>query len=606
MDIAGTLKETSLRTAVISLVFGICCAFATGYLTSGDARCTIDVDFFVALFLSAILVWLLLEGLQVGLYYLAKQPDSDMGFLSHLLYCENKSAPTQVVRLALPMLVLWLPYLLLSYPGNLSNDTSGQVAMYFAMFDDSVDYPLSNHHPIFDTLIFGGIIYPVSCVTGNARLGLAVCILVQMIFTATSFSVSLTCARRVWRISPRICSIAWALVALFPLFPLIVVSLSKDAFFGWLYVLFFTLVADTLIRGFRIPNYNRRIAAFVVLGALLGLSKQFGAYVVIGSLALVAVFGDAKRSEKLKMLMPCATTAIVMWLILPSALVAFNVQPGGQQEALSVPFQQSALTYIRHSSEMSPDEVEIINEALIVDVSELSTTYDPFSADYIKGFSQNGRTFDRYLETWAKQGLRYPIDYIDAWAALEAPLFSTATIQPVFSSELHSWDPGVMPESFYEKPAFASVASEVMHDVYHWIARIPVLSLPLMPTFYVFVVPLTFLLMMSRRTENRRNMLLILTPVALSVAGLLVSPTVREGSEMMRYTIPFLYTTPIILMICVLPKMPLDLGDRQPVKRRRVHTGEHKRRPRPTVSRNQRSRPSVTRTVPMPLRICPA
>ena len=250
-------------------------------------------------------------------------------------------------------------------------------------------------------------------------------------------------------------------------------------------------------------------------------------------------------------MIPVILTLALMWMVTPAMLATFNIAPSGEQEVLAIPLQQSALTYNRHSEDIPINEKEVLGACFAKDLDVLPDVYNPYSADPIKGYGQYGRSFDGYVTVWINQGIRYPQDYFDAWAALESPLLSDAIIQPVFNSNMHSWDPGYLDKRFYEKGPFFDKASTTLNLLYDWLSHLPVLNILFMPTLYVIIIPWLFFLLALGGDTNVRNRLLMLAPSMCVLLGLLVSPTVRECAETMRYIIPCLYSAPLLLTLIV-------------------------------------------------------
>lgn len=144
--------------------------------------------------------------------------------------------------------VCWLPYCIALSPGSINYDTTGQIVQFVSLLENG-DYPLSDHHPVFDTLVFGVFFCIGDALVGDMRAGLQVLIVLQAVITAVAISWSIVRAVVSWGVPRSLAVVLFLLVALLPMFPLAVCSLSKDTFFSWLYVLFFTMVVDLAVRG---------------------------------------------------------------------------------------------------------------------------------------------------------------------------------------------------------------------------------------------------------------------------------------------------------------------------------------------------------------------
>ena len=108
--------------------------------------------------------------------------------------------------------------------------------------------------------------------------------------------------------------------------------------------------------------------------------KKTGVYVVIGTLLLMAI---PYRKQFARLLLPLFASALVMWIVLPRIVFPLlDVAPGGKQEMLAIPFQQTACYVVNHSEELSEWEDQAIDAVLHIET--LPERYDPSSSDPVK------------------------------------------------------------------------------------------------------------------------------------------------------------------------------------------------------------------------------
>lgn len=55
------------------------------------------------------------------------------------------------------ILIAWIPYMVAYYPGTSFGDTSTQIEMFLSYIQGKAF--LQDHHPVFDTILFGGFIW---------------------------------------------------------------------------------------------------------------------------------------------------------------------------------------------------------------------------------------------------------------------------------------------------------------------------------------------------------------------------------------------------------------------------------------------------------------
>ena len=105
-----------------------------------------------------------------------------------------------------------------------------------------------------------------------------------------------------------------------------------------------------------------------------------------------------------------------------------------------------------------------------------SINYDPIIADPVKGVAKtkDSEAYWTYLKVWAEQGFRFPRTYFDAWASLDAGLFSGRPCKFVTDSLGHVDGMSYVPESTFEKPSGNQAASAFISTAYLSLAEVPV------------------------------------------------------------------------------------------------------------------------------------
>ncbi len=505
---------------------------------------------------------------------------------------------------AVVIFVCWLPYLIALYPGTLSNDTFEQLAIYYSTFVTGQEFRLADHHPLFDTLCMGFVVHAGEHLFGSVKAGVFLYVVLQAAATSLALAATAVYARRRLRLSALWCRVLVGVYALFPLFPLLVANMSKDSFFGWVFVPFVIGVMEVCrTRGAALAD-RRFLIAFVVVTLLSCLTRKLGIYLTVGTLlvlivvaavndrrarrggtehanaqatqgkapsnstraddapAVVAANGASASEEPSsgalgiassdaasahpwrRAWIPLVCAAALMWVVLPLGFRVVGVTSGGAQEMLSIPFQQTGLYVTRHADDMTDSEFEDIDTLL--DMSTIADRYTPGSADGVKGYSNLGTTsaYLHYLQAWLAEGPRHPKTYADAFGATTAGWYTTDPIAVLFDSSWHSsYEPDVMPTEFWEHEGNAAAASALASFYEAWEAT-PLFNLLIATGSYVTFLPILALsVLMSRR---RPYGIAALVPLAGLVAGVFVSP-LSTGAEAMRYALPFVYLTPLVV-----------------------------------------------------------
>lgn len=458
------------------------------------------------------------------------------------------------IRMALQvaglLLACWLPYLLLMYPGNLSNDTTGQLTMFYTLMGHGERW-ITAQHPVFDTLVFGAITYPFYA-AGHFRLGVF-CLHLPAGAAHRGFvwgrlrvdQEAPECPRQPGRLG-------LGFMALCPIVPIMVCSLSKDTFFSWVYLIWLVFFSDCVVCG---HVDKRHFVVLAVSGALMVLTKKYGFFVAVLSLIVLAISFALKRGRRsaLASLLLVAVVGFTYGVCLPVLSTVTDASPADRADTLIVPVQQVAMAYSRYPENFSSEDLETVSQFVGIATIDSGNWYQT-NSDTIKiigdlsipgGFTDE--QVARFLEVWVRMGLKHPGAYVDGWLTLESPLFTFEAFLPMFDSEWHTWaDPNVIPDACFDKAEPFAQLSVQISDWYSWLVAVPVLKLFLAPSLYALIIPAYFLVSVLRR---KKALLPVLAPVIVTFLGLLISPMVQPNPETMRYLMPFVYTTPVLLCI---------------------------------------------------------
>ena len=230
------------------------------------------------------------------------------------------------------MFAFWVPYLVAFAPATMGYDTFYQIFQFFPDHGPTLLIPwepsqswipnrFCDHHPVFDTLIFGGAAYASEALSGSWNLGLLTLAVLQMLAMAFTFSTACAYASRL-KTGPVIRLAAYAFFCLCPIVAFYSVTIIKDTFFSWVCVLYFLVVAEAVItRGGAFSN-RRLLVAFVVLSVLLRLVKKTGVYVVIVECVVLLAFCRGHR-------VAVGATALSCTLVMFAVAAASIREPSG-------------------------------------------------------------------------------------------------------------------------------------------------------------------------------------------------------------------------------------------------------------------------------------
>ena len=370
--------------------------------------------------------------------------------------------PLHLAVLTVILLVSWLPIIILMLPTSFAADTVAQIlwARGYPAFDPSSrellpGYIASDHHPYLDTLIYGAFDWVGHGLFQNDAIGYMLYGACQSVLTAFSL-MFITCyvVDRL-KVPKAIGWVALAFYALVPVFAMhsqvIVKDLTSMPFFiFWMtcYLAMLKQACGNKICGQKVSGRGkvsgRVIAGLIVFGILAALMRKTLIYVELLAL-LIALFIVA--GNRIKVLATMLACVVVVSVFVPKVVLpALNVAPGGAQEALAVPAQQTTKALIDHYNEMSKQDIETISKVLNIDVAKKN--YSAASADPVKdnAVNRNASTKDKiaFLFVWFRQGFSFPMSYIHAIAYQRNLYLYTADVGKQLLGEFPSvrwgWD----------------------------------------------------------------------------------------------------------------------------------------------------------------------
>ena len=409
-----------------------------------------------------------------------------------------------------------------------------------------IDSRFSDHHPIFDTLVFGCFAQLSDMLTGSWNNGVFAFTLVQSAATAFSFSYAISFMVNLG-VSKKHAFLVLAFLAVIPIYPIYAATMVKDSLFSWLYILYFVWILK-LIKYEKGSEQNKGLfLGFIILCVLLALTKKTGVYLVALTSALLVVFF---RQYWKQLICSAVLPVLITLVLLPCVIFPIaNVAPGGKQEVLAPLFQQTARYVMVHSGQISESESDAIDRVL--DYETLSERYKAQNADPVKFMWNYDCTADDlidFLYVYVKEGFKDPWCYFEAWFATASGYLSPTedgaiTIYTTTGSSGGALSGKIsLPES--AEPIRSSLAV-----LYSEMASIPGLSILFSLVLYCFWIPIVALL---ASVKSNRELLPLFIPTALSLVFCIITPVVHA-----RYALPLIYTAPLLVVLATTPSLLL-------------------------------------------------
>lgn len=306
----------------------------------------------------------------------------------------------------------YMPFLILSYPGNLCWDVIGQIEQVI------LRNGFSTHHPLAHTLLVGGLTQLGMTMFGSYEVGLFlyVCLQTILLASAMAFTIAVLVKRKA-DFKVILCVLLLYLVT--PIYSNLTTTPLKDVpytAFVTCYAVCFALLSETpeLIK-------NRRFCvAFVLLQLGVILLRNNGQPLVLlsGLGGFLFTFKRYSVKERIKSLFVQFLTGVVLGSLIMSLLAGIcSATPGSKGEMFSVFFQQTARYLQFYKAELAEEE-RVAIEAVLGDVNEVAAEYNPDIADPVKAFYQKDAATEElaaYLKAWFQGFRKHPAVYAEAF-----------------------------------------------------------------------------------------------------------------------------------------------------------------------------------------------
>lgn len=437
------------------------------------------------------------------------------------------------------MVVIEIPYWLFFYPGTAMADALLQLTMYYG------PHTLSNHHPVFSTLLMGGL-NDVGRMIGDNNFGLFFYLFLQSITQFSVFSVVFVFAKK-YKVDCRIRVGILAFFAFFPAFQIYAITLVKDTSF-YIALFLFTL----MMIGYWLDSKNHFIwvVGLLVTSVLTWMFRNTGFYVVlIGFISLMFKDKNWKRIAKLITL-----SAIILMLNTfyhNTFLPIIGCAEGSIREMLSIPAQQTARYCAEHADEIPFEEREILESVFLCTAEELGGKYNPELSNNTKEsflFSPTGDDLAKYFSLWWKQLLKHPSTYVNAaliqgygyWYP-DREVFDVIGYYDIPIFILSETENANLQFSLNSKFA---LSRGIVTNVHHTIARMPGVSYLYSCGFYTWIAVFLCAVLIANRKIKECAMAL---PLFFNIAVNCISPV----NAYFRYQIPVIVTIPLFLIYVV-------------------------------------------------------
>ena len=449
------------------------------------------------------------------------------------------------------LLVMYIPYMMISYPAIHMGDTCNQLAQgynfpegtsgYLKLIDENVR--LNGHHPILHTLYMHFCMVVGDKIFGSYNIGIFLVSMTQALCTISVISYACAVMARAG-VKRKLIFFTMLYFILSPRIQNYLFLITKDVF----------TACALLVLGISIWQIQRKDCTkmaycfFTVSGMCLALLRNDGKYIVfVCVLCLLLV-----EHRKWKKILACAAVIMFAVIMLFHVIMPLcRITPASKREALSLPFQQTTRYLRDYGADVTPQEKEAIARVLRYDA--LVEKYDPENGDYVKetyNEEASAEELEAYFKAWWEMFQKHPGVY------LEAAMHN-------YYNYFYIGDEAAMPYTYEQSAIFMTYVNDALDEIGmsihypEWSERyrrkyeelreklfsIPVLSLFVRSASYVWALILWCFYLL--KTKKIRFVLSAL-PMLLSLGVALMAS--RNG-DYFRYLYGIAFCLPVIVML---------------------------------------------------------
>ena len=502
----------------------------------------------------------------------ASTASSPAATLSNLLtWLFERLSPARTLAAGGIILLAWTPWMAMLWPANIAADTVAQLVWMRTgqAWDPSTHqtlpgYWLSDQHPWLDSLIYGAF-DQLGLWMGSEAWGLWMLAALQTALCALALGLVVNYLGGVLRLPRGFCTVALAFMAFVPMYGRLMMSVVKDSTAMPVFLVLMVLIVEYVRRvrgGLKLGPWL--VIGIVTLTVLCGQMRKISVEIIAGTFVVLALVLAGRRLTSLAL--AAAPLAIGM-IISAIAMPALHIAPGGKQEMIAIPLQQTSAIILDHGSSISESDQDVIDRIITCSTGELSAYLtwpvedhtEIGSADAIKDrcFNHDATSGDvwAFIGVWAKLAVQHPDTAIAAVPWLRDPF----VMGPLYDEGWYvrwGWEEKgsnmIMPE-YASTWTYAEVSApqKVGQFVYGLWEKIPGMSLLLKENLYTVWVPL-FVTALCCCLRRKRNLVYGM-PWLLTICSLMLLP-----GHQTRYTWTLAFG---VALIAAIPLIRDDAGE---------------------------------------------
>ena len=462
-----------------------------------------------------------------------------------------KPASTSLLPFSLnqTFLIVWaslfigyIPCVLAFFPGLCCYDIGWQL-------EQIRTWTFNTHHPLIHTLFAGGLLEFGKRVLGSYYGGAFLHSLIQLFFFSGSmaFAIRFLVKRKT---NSGIVILTWAYFLLFPFFPVLGISTTKDILFSSFFLITFVCICDmadnqSFYQGIKLAFF----LACTVLMCLFRNNAIYGLAVMAGIFFLTCFFPG--KSFQVKNFSKTAICLIAVVIVLSQGIFlvlekGLHATQGHIAEKLSIPVQQMARSYVYHQDEFSQTDRQLLEEMIHKDCL---WNYKYYISDPVKaGLHLDTHGKKDFLLLWTRLGMQFPEEYI------RAALYQTMGLWYMGGDISAYMEYDMCPQLKEDYGVYVESMLPELRNYYSWFtsenlqSHLPFLSLFFFTPFYSWSVLFAAGILLAKR---QKQLLILPLFLACYLFTLVFGPCI-----IIRYILGNMMCTPVLAGMIFQPKVP--------------------------------------------------
>lgn len=439
--------------------------------------------------------------------------------------------------------VVWLPQILVRYPGALTPDAQRCLLQYWGV------NPFTTQHPILYTLALGKVM-DLGIALGHPALSLYIFVLIQTVLLLLVLAYAVYTMNRFhfpkWLLVLSLLFFAFGPIFIAPATTVVVDGIYNSfALLLMIELVYYLFSHKKFVRCW----YHYLLTAVAVFGLIFRHNGFYTGLLVAVLAVFMEIFFHIKKENKIRY--SILFLAVLLLPLFGSRTLSNNLyqqydaQKYSTRAMLALPIQQVSRCFAEYGDEIDPEIQTAVKKVLEWNANFYKYIYNPRSFDSIKqGFNLKASSEDikGFLQAWGKLFQKYPTTCILATLNQTYDLFSSQVVNQFYYRPfdvLMDTEGCIIPE-LTKAEATPNAPNRLLGQYYYIFGFIPGVGLLVNQGFTDLML---LIISLYALVEKRGKLLFLCMPLLLTLAIAFVGPMVLRQA---RYTYPIMYALPLL------------------------------------------------------------